>query len=210
MPPQPIPIRTIRDDGQPPRDYVLQWTALPDQAASSVNVAAAGDVTASEIPTTPKSRCYTIRYQYPADEKAAKVAAWKAAQDKSKRQAQEIALHQQAQVAPRNVNYVAQGDAALAPTSIFDDGYTTQIEFAGNRRIPVLLTVTPDGKESQISGFTTEDNGIIKIHEVLPLIRLRDGDTVLCIVNRAYNPTGNNPGTGTTSPDMNRDVGAHR
>jgi type IV secretion system protein VirB9 len=34
--------------------------------------------------------------------------------------------------------------------------------------------------------------------------RLRDGNTVLCIFNEAYDAIGDNPGTGTISPDVDR------
>jgi len=73
-------------------------------------------------------------------------------------------------------------------------------------RIPAILTVARDGKESEVTGITVEDNGVVKLHGVMPMLRLREGNLVLCIFNRAYNPIGADPGTGTTSLAMDRTV----
>jgi type IV secretion system protein VirB9 len=36
------------------------------------------------------------------------------------------------------------------------------------------------------------------------MLRLRDGGRVLCLLNRGYVAAGQNPGTGTVSPDVVR------
>ena len=210
MPTQPLSIRTLQQDGTP-RDYALQWSATdPTQGPPHVAVAATGGaVNVAEV--TPDTKyCYVIQYQYPADEKAARDAADRAAWIKKKNEAAEIALRQQQMMVTHNVRYVAQGDASIGPTEIFDDGNTTELHFPGNMRLPVILTVTPDGHESQVTGISTEDNGVVKLHGVWPTLRLRDGQLVLCIFNRGFNPIGNNPGTGTSSPDIGRQVNSPR
>ena len=221
MPSQPLSVRTLQEDGTP-RDYAIQWTAIRpparEQAKEPARVALAASTEpahfADAAPPQPPAPgatqpCYVIRYQYPADDKATKDKAartqWAAWQQKKA----EIALRQQQiQGTSHNVRYVAMGDASIGPTEIFDDGYTTELHFPGNMRIPVILTVTPDGKESQVTGITSEDNGVVKLQSVLPMIRLRDGDLVLCIFNKGYNPIGNNPSTGTASPSIDRGVRA--
>lgn len=203
MPPQPISVRTILPDGTP-RLYALQWAAKPDQRA---RVALASNGTAAAASTASgEAACYVVRYRYPADEAAARAAAWRAQRDKARRQAAEIALHQQQGAAAHNVRYVARGDASIGPAEISDDGNTTTLVFPGTTRIPVILTVTPDGKESQVTGTTTEQGGVVKVHRTLPFIRLRDGDLTLCIWNLAHSAVGSNPGTGTTSAGVTRDV----
>lgn len=212
MPPQPIAVRTAKEDGTP-RDYSLRWTALPDDATKgNPQVAAAGnginlvELQAPDAAHKPNV-CYMIRYDYPTDVSAAQAAAWRAKKAKEAAEAAEIALHMAAlQPQGHNEHYVAQGDASLAPTEIFDDGYTTTLHFPGNMRIPTIFRRNPDGTDAEVTGTTTEQGGYVKIHSVLPYIRLRDGDLVLCIWNRAYNQIGDNPGTGTTSDNINRDV----
>lgn len=210
MPAQPVAIRTIRNDGQPPRDYIIQWSAAYPESPKPKAVAAIGDVSVADVspeppPATP---CYLVRYQYPNEVDPEKLAAWRAAAMKKKQDAEEIALHAANKVVCRNVHYVAKGDSFIAPTSICDDGQTTELRFAGT--IPVILGVNSDSSDRQLSGVTVEDNGVVKIHEVpapygkLPVIRLRSGDLLLCIFNIGYAPY--DPKTGTISPDIVRTV----
>jgi type IV secretion system protein VirB9 len=215
---QPIDIETTQDDGTP-RHYSLRWTANPEEVdpppPASVALASTSNVNVMEIrpgstdPQKPKPNiCYLIRYNFPADIRAAQVAAWRLKHDKDQQNATEIAVHKSGANGNVNKRYVGQGDASIAPTAVFDDGYTTTLQFPGNRQIPVILKRTPDGQDAEVTGFTVEQGGVVKVHEVLPFIRLRDGDLVLSIWNRSFNAIGNNPGTGTTSPDIERAVGA--
>ena len=167
MPAQPVSIRTLKEDGTP-RDYTLQWTALdtPPTPASTDRIAlasAAPTVHVSEEPARPPRMCYTIRFQYPADDAAAAAAKWRVAQARAKNDAAEIALHQAPPAAVRNVRYVAMGDLQIGPTEIFDDGNTTELHFPGNMRLPTIYTVAPDGAEAVVGGVTTEDNGVVKV-----------------------------------------------
>ena len=110
----------------------------------------------------------------------------------------------------QTLHYVGQGDAWIGPTEIFDDGFSTWLRFPGNLKVPTnYSTATPDGKESQLVGQTTEDNGLIKLHGVYQQLRFRDGNLVLCAFNQAFDPLGNDPATGTTtSPTVTRDLRA--
>jgi type IV secretion system protein VirB9 len=208
---QPIGVRTTREDGAT-RDYSLQWTALPAPAElRPVRLAANGAVSVEDIGADAgPTPCYTIRYTYAAEFTAAQIAAWKARKAKEAADAAEIALHRSIASGGTNIRYVAQGDSTLAPIppdqqtpAISDDGFTTTLRFPGNQKIPVILARTAAcdrrsyGHEAELTGMTTEQNGVVKIHGTLQYIE-----------NRAFNPVGNNPGTGTTSAGITRDVGS--
>jgi type IV secretion system protein VirB9 len=102
-----------------------------------------------------------------------------------------------------NFRYVGQGDAALAPTQVCDDGRSTFMHLPANQRIPAVFTVLPDGREAAVNVSIGRD-GWIMVHEHSPLLRLRDGGRVLCLINRGYDPRGWNSGTGTIAPDVVR------
>jgi type IV secretion system protein VirB9 len=214
MPPQPIVIRTLKEDGTP-RDYAIQWSAFSDTEKPTTALASIGDVKIDEVaPEKPKVNfCYLVRYNYPTEVTAAQIAAWRQKRAKEAAETAEIALRKEEESRPRNTHYTGQGDAAIAPVStagqpeIYDDGYSTWLSFPGNMRVPTLFRRNPDGTDAEITGTTTEQGGLIKIHGVLPFIRLRDGDLVFCITNRAYSQVGNNPGTGTTTSNIDRSVG---
>jgi type IV secretion system protein VirB9 len=206
MPPQPIGVRTKRADGSS-RDYAFRWTSLSDDKPAGVSLAASGPLKMEEI-LVPRVSCYMIRFTYPSDVTAAQAAAWRARQAKQKADEAEIALHKADEDRSHNVRYVAQGDASIGPTAIWDDGNTTTLVFPGNMRIPVIVTRLADKlTDAEVTGMTSEQGGMVKIHGVLPFIRLRDGDLTLCLWNRAYAAIGNNPGTGTTSNDIERHLG---
>ena len=210
---QPVSVVTLQEDGSL-RNYMLQWSASAPVSSAPARVAMTGDaqdvadVVAPQVKPT-GAPCYLIRFDYPSDDKAAKDKAARAQWIGWQQKKAEIALRQQqAQNAAHNLHYVGQGDASIGPTEIFDDGFSTWLRFPGNLKVPTIFTVTPDGKESQLVGQTTEDNGLIKLHGVYQQLRLRDGNLVLCAFNQAFNPLGNDPATGTTSPTVTRDLRA--
>jgi type IV secretion system protein VirB9 len=120
----------------------------------------------------------------------------------------------------RNVAYDGQGtDAdriALAPTApagldaMWDDGQRTYLRYPGNRSVPLTYQVMPDGTESVIGQSTVVDSAtkgsLLIIHGVVPMLRLRSGESVLCITNNAYDPVGHRTGTGTVDPGVVRQV----
>jgi type IV secretion system protein VirB9 len=126
----------------------------------------------------------------------------------------------QQSVLSRNVAYDGQGDAAdraaLSPTApagldaMWDDGQRTYLRYPGNRPVPLAYQVMPDGAESVIGQNTVVDTAtrgsLLIIHSVVPMLRLRDGNSVLCITNRAYDPVGHRTGTGTVDPGVVRQV----
>lgn len=126
----------------------------------------------------------------------------------------------QQSVTGRNVAYDGQGTdadrAALAPTApagldaMWDDGQRTFLRYPGNRSVPLAYQVMPDGSESVIGQSTVVDSAtkgsLLIIHSVVPMLRLRDGNSVLCITNNAYDPVGHRTGTGTVDPGVVRQV----
>ena len=181
-------IRTRRDTGES-RLYVFQVQA----------VAAGNDADS-----------YDLRFTYPADELAAKKAAWaKAAAERAKRLAAEKLA--EAQDPPSNFRYVLQGltaaDWNLLPTrQVYDDGSATYFTFPGSMRVPVIYVVNPDGKEAVADYAFNSATGVATVHQLAAQWRLRDGDSELCVFNRAFDPVGVKNLTGTSSPDVVREV----
>jgi type IV secretion system protein VirB9 len=105
-------------------------------------------------------------------------------------------------IGPRNYRYVAKGDHSLTPLAVWDNGYSTILQFPGNTRIPGIFVINPDGKEATATYAVTGNT--IQLGQTAREIRLRDGATVLNIYNLGYNIVGSNPGTDTTSPDVQR------
>ena len=50
----------------------------------------------------------------------------------------------------------------------------------------------------------SNQGNLLIIEQVVSMLRLRDGDAVLCITNRAYDAAGRNLGTGTVDPGVLR------
>lgn len=160
---------------------------------------------------------YSVQFTYPAEEAAAARAraaaeAARTAQLNMKaraRAANEIMASERTNpyVGPRNYRYVAQGNRSLAPVSIWDNGYSTVLTFPGNTAIPSLFIINPDGKEATAT-YSVHGNSV-EIGQTAREIRLRYGGTVLNIYNLGYNTVGNNPGTGTVSPNVTRVIARH-
>ena len=161
---------------------------------------------------------FSVQFTYPADEAAA-TAARQAAAAAQTAKLNELALVKAQNAAaasllaqqrtdpfsgPRNYKYVAKGDRSLTPVAVWDNGYSTVLQFPGNERIPAIFVIDPDGKEATAS-YSVHGNAV-QVGQTAREIRLRDGDTVLNIYNLAYNRVGQNPGTGTTSPEVRRVV----
>lgn len=163
---------------------------------------------------------YLVRFTYPTEERAAAAAA-----DEARRQAANTATEtRRRELAERqardrlqlagangatpgvmNWNYDGQGDRELAPAEVWDDGQSTFLRFPGNRRVPAIFSVLTDGREAAVN-YSANTSGLITIHQTGPALRLRDGGLVLCILNRTHDAIGRNPGTGTTSPDVVREL----
>ena len=168
---------------------------------------------------------YSVQFTYPLDEAAARRAqeladAQKAAEDAKKEAAaaqaraaaDELKLaHQQMEreardpaSGNRNWRYVAEGDRSILPLEVYDNGFSTVFRFPGNVRVPAVFQINPDGKEAT-SNYSVKGT-LVEVDSTARQWRLRDGGTVLCIWNLGFDPVGSNPGTGTTSLAVTREL----
>lgn len=163
---------------------------------------------------------YLVRFTYPAEERAAAAVAAEARRQASaaaaaarRKEQEDRRTRERLMLAGANAgtpgamnwNYDGQGDRELAPAEVWDDGQSTFLRFPGSRRVPAIFSVLGDGREAAVN-YSANTSGLITIHQTGPALRLRDGSLVLCILNRAHDATGRNPGTGTTSPDVMREI----
>jgi type IV secretion system protein VirB9 len=218
--PQPLTVVSTRPDGST-RVYLVQLDATdPSPQAPAISNAAVG-VVVKPVIIPP---CYLVRYIYPAEEaekaKAKAKAQWNEGADR--RQAiRNAALLRQNTIDNSNTHYVGIGSEDLAPDRIFDDGYSTFLQFEGNRSVPAPYAIDRKKKDKLLTGFTTIDGPCpgsnaaatcLKLHSIQKIIRLRDQEDdegtlpSLLIFNRAFNAVGNRPGTGTSSPYVQREV----
>jgi len=201
LPVQPVIVLTSSDGGAT-RRYVFEITT----------------VSANALTVNTPGVYYSVQFTYPEDEAARRraLAAEQAAKDQAAAQAREaqrqlkLAHTQMEQRArdpfsgERNWRYIAQGDRSILPLEVFDNGFSTVFRFPGNVRIPAVFVINPDGKEATANYAVKGD--LVQVDSVARGWRLRDGQTVLCIWNRAFDPVGQIPETGTTSPNVQRVV----
>ncbi len=167
---------------------------------------------------------YSAIFQYPADD-AAKRAAW-ARQRAIEAQRQEANLLLKQQTSwpygnqfdgSWNFRYVAHGSLSPAPTTVRDNGYETVFLFPQMQRVPALFRLQPGAtrcnREHDDHNEATEipsmhrsgsDGDTMIASGVAQGWCMRDGKTVLEILNFAYRPTGATPATGTVSPYVTR------
>ncbi|GBQ29206.1 TrbG/VirB9 family P-type conjugative transfer protein (plasmid) [Komagataeibacter nataicola] len=202
---QPVVVLTRNDTGQE-RRYVFEVQT----------------VTGASLANSTDGVYYSVQFTYPADEAAARRVAALARQKQEQAQAEARAKVLELQLAhermeretkdpnfgTKNWKYIAKGDRSITPLEVWDNGNITIFRFPGNVRLPSLFTINPDGKEATANYSVKNDPagwGTLMIADHLaPAWRLRDGDTVLCVFNKAFDPVGHNPGTNTISPNVVR------
>ncbi len=145
---------------------------------------------------------FQLRFNYPADERARAAAALDAGIAALDRRIVDLRLERGAVEGVRNLNYSVQGDVALQPSEVSDNGRFTILRFPANQAVPTIFTVTPDGAESLIP-FDVRGEFVV-IHGTAREFRLRRGRSVLCIYNEAFDAYGVNLGTGTAASDVDR------
>lgn len=147
---------------------------------------------------------YAVSFTYPDDARAVQaVAGAQAAARELERIAQER-LSLAWTEGPRNWRYVAKGSVMIEPTEVSDNGRQTAFRFPGNLRIPTIYTAAPDGSETIVP--YTVVNEVVVVQTTARAFMLRDGAEALRIVNQGFDPVGRNPGTGTGTPDLSRNV----
>ena len=106
---------------------------------------------------------------------------------------------------PANLDYTMSGDLDLAPSNAWDDGEFTYFKFPGNRDIPAIYMVDPDGSESIVNRHSVGTaSETVAMHRVAEHWVLRLGTRALAVWNDAYDPDGRKNTTRTASPDVDR------
>lgn len=145
---------------------------------------------------------FGLRFRYPADAKAAALAALSAEAAAVERKVLELKLDRAVVDGRRNLNYAVQGASALQPSEVSDNGRFTVLRFPANQQVPALYQVESTGTESLVP-FDVRGEFVV-VHAVVRELRLRRGREVLCIYNQAFEPYGARTGTGTAAPDVVR------
>lgn len=145
---------------------------------------------------------YQLRFRYPADEQAS--AARRLALEARAAEQRLVALELQAGAleGPRNLAWTAQGDPALQPGEVTDNGRFTVLRFPGGQAIPALFEVGEDGSE-RLLPYDVRGEFVV-IHGAPRALRLRRGRSVLCLFNEAFDPRGAATETATASPRVDR------
>lgn len=149
---------------------------------------------------------YGLIYTYPRDRAAAAAVVAAERREIAAKRRTEDRLAVDAFYGERNWKYIAQGrDRWLAPTEVSDNGRLTAFRFQGNTQIPTILAVGRAGDE-QVAQFTRRDD-LVVMQSIACHWRMRLGRGVLEVFNKAPDcASGTNPGTGTTSPDVVRQL----
>ena len=118
---------------------------------------------------------------------------------------EQVAERLKAAVQVLNSNYsVAEGAASqdIVPALIFDDGRFTYIRFPGNREVPAVFHVLPDGSETLVN--TRMEDDLLVVDRVSRRLMLRAGQAVVGVWNEAFDLDGVPPADGTTVPGVGR------
>lgn len=99
---------------------------------------------------------------------------------------------------------VAEGAASqdIVPVLIFDDGRFTYIRFPGNREVPAVFHVLPDGSETLVN--TRMEDDLLVVDRVSRRLMLRAGQAVVGVWNETFDLEGVPPADGTTVPGIQR------
>jgi type IV secretion system protein VirB9 len=167
---------------------------------------------------------YAVVIRYPGDEAAKRRAAPRVRQAEQQRQDAQRLLKQQTSWpygnqfdGTWNFKYVAHGNLTVTPAQIRDNGYETVFLFPQMQRVPALFRLNPGAtrcnREHDDHNEATEnpsvhrsgaDGDTIIAQGTAQGWCLRDGNTVLEVLNFAYKATGATPATGTVSPYVKR------
>lgn len=145
---------------------------------------------------------YQVRFRYPADEQAQAVQALATQAEAVEHRLIGLELERGVTQGTRNLAWTAQGDTALQPSEVSDNGRFTVLRFPGVQALPALFEVGDDGSERLIPYDVRGE--FVVIHGVVRGLRLRRGGSVLCLFNEAYDARGVGLGTGTASPGVDR------
>lgn len=172
---------------------------------------------------------YGLTFLYPAEARAAAAAEARAQllEDNTRRATDRVRVD--GFYGYRNWQYLARGDRTIAPTEVSDNRRLTGFRYPGTLAIPAIFWLGPDGGERSLSYDMLDDVAMVRVRA--RVFRLRQGDTVVEVYNcddlaedicaaasgdpaafarLPFRDPGPDPRTGTTSPDVLRDVRANK
>lgn len=108
--------------------------------------------------------------------------------------------------AVRNAEYsvaIGKNSDDIVPVMVFDDGTQTYFSFPNNRPLPTIFQTAPDGSEEMVNARMDADD-LLVADRVGRRFLLRLGDSVVSIINEAFDLDGVAPTRGTTVPGVSR------
>ncbi|MBB5746553.1 TrbG/VirB9 family P-type conjugative transfer protein [Brevundimonas variabilis] len=145
---------------------------------------------------------YQVRFRYPGDEQVLAAHALAAETQAVEQRLIGLELERGVVEGVRNLAWSAQGDVALQPSEVSDNGRFTVLRFPGVQALPALFEVGDDGTERLVPYDVRGE--FVVVHGVVRSLRLRRGGSVLCLFNDAYDARGVGLVTGTASPAVDR------
>lgn len=152
-------------------------------------------------PWSSKQATLELDYTYP-DEQA------------QKRERESTAQRVQSELAnpygagPKNFSYAmsdAPASRSIEPLNVWDDYRFTYFRFPVNAELPTIFAIDSNNKETIVNfSVLGADHNIIAVQYTAREWRVRYGDRVVGIVNRAYNPSYGAASSGTISNTVHR------
>jgi type IV secretion system protein VirB9 len=156
------------------------------------------------VGSAPISSMAGLRFTYPSDLAAARAASAAKAREQADENRARDRLATDFFMGTRNWRFAARGSEWAEPTEVSDNGRQTVFRFPGNRRTPSIFT-GQCGPGEAIAPVTARDDLVI-VETTAAYFCMRLGGEVAEIHNVGYDPTGVNPRTGTSSPEVIRTV----
>jgi type IV secretion system protein VirB9 len=131
---------------------------------------------------------------------------WQAEQAKEQQAAAEQLLRGDSFRGQAACHYEAKGKYPnpLTPLCPISNGQEVVMRFPGLTKMPAVYIVNDDGTERLARQHAAGD--YVVVEEIAQHFRLRLGRDVLDVFDTAWNPQGQPTGTGTISPDVQRDL----
>jgi type IV secretion system protein VirB9 len=176
---------------------------------------------------------FSLTFKYPKEQMTPMVVrpsstsqvatiSWKQKQAVKDKEIAEARLNSDVSFGPQNLKYLAQGSSRdIAPTAASDNGRLTTFRYPGNLGVPSVFVVqdaksgipdvcttgrSTDNEAPEQTVQATINGDLIVVQRTAAHFRLREGRDVIEIYNCGYDPIGQDPGTGTSSPEVVRRV----
>lgn len=198
-PPTNMQVVTSLKDGTT-RSYQFELIARGTSSASSAQLASLDGT----VPLSGAATPFAIQFVYPGDARQAFITRRQREAAAADEQVAQARLAVDYFYGPRNWRYAAQGSQAIEPAEVSDNGRLTAMRFPGNSLVPTIYAVAPDGQETIVPYTMRGDVAVVST--TAREFRLRYGGEVVRVFNLAFDPIGQNPGTGTTTPEVVRSV----